>query len=330
MVTNVTRRAVCAGASAALMGTATARAGRRVVRIANNQSKQTPYGAGCYAFAKALSEEPLLSGTLRPFVFDDAELGEEQASLHSCMKGSIDIACVSSGILGTIIPAVGLLDAPFLFPNAAAARTMLDGEIGDELIDRLNSKAVHIIAWAENGMRQMTANKPIRNPADMVGLKLRVPNNEVEIASFRALGADPRPLAFPLVHEALRTGEFDGQENPVANIEAGRLYEVQKYLSCTGHIYSAAVFLASPDLLDDLTAEQRKALIRCAQQGKTASRDFAASAEREGLNRLRSKGMTVIEDVDIAAFAHAAKPNLVEIGKRFDPALMARLMQTGS
>jgi len=330
MSLKTTRRAVCAGAATLCTWSVAARAGRRLVRIANNQSKQTPYGAGCSAFALALSQDQLLSGVLLPIVFDDAELGEEQASLRSCMKGTIDIACVSSGILGTVIPAVGLLDAPFLFANAAAARTTLDGEIGDELIDRLNRKDVHIIAWAENGMRQMTANKPIRTPSDLVGLKLRVPNTEVEIDGFRALGADPRPLAFPLLHEALRTGEFDAQENPVANIEAGRLYEVQKYLSLTGHIYSAAVFVASQDLLDDLTQEQRKALMRCGQQGKAASRDFAAAAEREGLARLRAKGMSIVEDVDIAAFARAAKANLVAIGKKFDAVLMARLMRAGS
>jgi tripartite ATP-independent transporter DctP family solute receptor len=326
----LTRRRTLALASAAVLGSRRAQAARRPLRIANNQTKDTPYGAGCRAFAAAVMADPTLAAILRPDVYDDAELGEEQASLRSCMKGTIEIACTSSGILSTILPIVGLLDAPFLFRDAATARQVLDGEIGTEIANLLAPKGVHIIAWGENGVRQMTANKPIRTPADMVGLKLRVPNIEAEIMGFRGLGADPRPLPFTQLYEALRTGEFDGQENPVANIEAGRLYEVQKYLSRTGHIYSAAVFLASPDLLDDLTPEQQAALRRCAQQGKTASRSFAQNAERDGIGRLRAKGMTIVDDVDIAAFSAAAKPNLMEIGKKLDADFMSRLIRAGA
>jgi tripartite ATP-independent transporter DctP family solute receptor len=329
MLTSLTRRAALALASASVLATRNARSAERPLRIANNQGKNTPYGVGCRAFAQAINADPILSGLLRPDIYDDAELGEEQSSLRSCMRGTIEIACVSSGILGTVLPLIGLLDLPFLFRDAATARAMLDGEIGIELTNQLATKGINIIAWGENGVRQMTANKPIRQPADMVGLKLRVPNIEAEILGFRGLGAEPRPLAFTLLYEALRTGEFDAQENPVANIEAGRLYEVQKYLSRTGHIYSAAVFLASADLLSDLTDEQRAALRRCARVGALASRDFAQNAEHEGLARLRAKGMTIIEDVDLAAFIAAAKPNLLEIGKKLAPDLMARLIQAG-
>jgi tripartite ATP-independent transporter DctP family solute receptor len=320
------RRKVFAATAASILSTKSGMAGRRLVRIANNQSADTPYGAGCRALLNAMATDPLLSGVLRPEIFDNAELGEELASVRSSMKGTIEIVCSSSGVLSAFVPQVGLLDTPFLFRDAAAARRVLDGGIGDELADKLKSKGVNVLAWAENGMRQMTANKPIREPRDLAGLKLRVPMVDVMVAGFRALGAEPRGLPFPQLHEALRTGDFDAEENPVANVESGRLYEVQKYLSLTRHVYSTAVFLVSQDMLDDLTPEQIVALHRCAEQGKIASRQFADAAERDGLARLRALGMTIVADVDVAAFAAAAKQNLVETGEKYGRDLMARLM----
>jgi tripartite ATP-independent transporter DctP family solute receptor len=320
------RRSVVAGATMALFCNRRARAGRRLLRIANNQSAQTPYGAGCRALAEAIAADPVLSPVLRPEVYDNAELGEEGASVRSAMHSTVEIVCSSSGALSSFVPQIGLLDMPFLFRDVARARAALDGDIGSELIDRLREKGLHMLCWAENGVRQMTANKPIRRPGDLAGLKLRVPATEAMVAGFRALGADPRALPFTQLYEALRTGDFDAQENPVSNIEAGRLYEVQKYLCLTRHTYSAAVFLIAADLLEDLTPAQNTALFACGQKAKAASRTFADAAEREGLARLRERGMTIIDDVDQAAFAAAARPHLVPISESIAPGFIARLI----
>jgi tripartite ATP-independent transporter DctP family solute receptor len=330
MASGLGRRIVIAATGAALLRSRPARASRRLLRIANNSGPQTAYGAGCRALAAAIASDSLLSAQFRPEVYDNAELGEEVASFSSARKSTVEIVAGASGALSAFLPEIGLLDMPFLFRDAVAARAVLDGEIGADLIDRLAPKGLHVLCWAENGVRQITANKPIRRPVDLAGLKLRVPVVEVMVAGFRALGADPRGLPFPLVHEALRTGEFDAQENPVGNIEAGHLYDVQKYISLTRHTYSAAVFLLAPDLLDDLTGQQKSALLACGEKAKTATRDFADAAERDGLGRLRALGMTIVDDVDIAAFSAAAKPNISKIGDKISPALTARLIRAGA
>ncbi len=181
------------------------------------------------------------------------------------------------------------------------------------------------MAWGESGVRHMTANKPIRRPDDLSGLKIRVPQSDVIITGFRALGADARSSPFGLIHDALRTGDFDAEENPIGNMEVLRLYDVQKFVSLTAHVYSAAAFVASQDLIDDLTPNQNAALVACARQGAAATRRAADISERDGLKRLSAQGMVVIDDVDHAAFAEAAKPNLLAMGKKFGEDLMRHL-----
>jgi tripartite ATP-independent transporter DctP family solute receptor len=233
-------------------------------------------------------------------------------------------------VLASFHPTAGVFDTPFLFRDAATARRVLDGPIGDEVIGLLKTKGVNVLAWGENGLRHMTGNKPIRKPSDLIGLKLRVPVSDVEIKSFRALGADARSTPYLNVYDVLRTGEFDAQENPIAQIESARFYEVQKVLSLTAHIYSANVFVASQDLLDELSSAQVAALTAAAKQGAAVMRRTASEAERDGVARLRAHGMTIVDDVDVPAFIAAAKPNLESMGSEFGAEFMARVIRAGA
>jgi TRAP-type C4-dicarboxylate transport system substrate-binding protein len=137
-------------------------------------------------------------------------------------------------------------------------------------------------------------------------------------------------VPFPAAYEALRTGTFEAEENPIGLIESAKFYEVQKVLSLTRHAYSAALLVVSPDLLDDLTEPQRAALQTCGVAGQTASRSAADDAQRDGVARLQAKGMTVVNDVDVAAFIDASKGNLAAVGEKFGVALMAKLTRSGS
>ena len=307
-----------------------ASAGRRLVRISHNNVAAAPSGKGCRAFAAAVAADPVLSRLLLVDVYDSAALGDEMVTVAGCLDGTSDVALSSASVFGAFVPATGLLDTPFLFKTADIARAALDGEIGAELAGLMRGAGFNVLAWAENGIRHMTANKPIRSPADLAGLKMRVPQSDVEVASFRALGADPHPLPFGALYEALRTGQFEAQENPIAVIESARLAEVQKVLSLVGHIYSASALIASQDLLDDLSAPQRIALTACARQGAAVTRIEAALAQRDGVERLHQAGMTVVTDIDTAAFIAASKPNMAVLGRKYGPDLMDRLIHVGS
>jgi tripartite ATP-independent transporter DctP family solute receptor len=235
---------------------------------------------------------------------------------QACINGSLDLAVTASNVVASIVPELGLLDAPFLFQDAGHARAVLDNAIGTELTDLMRAKGVNNLAWAENGLRHMTANKPIREPDDLRGLHLRVPQSNVMVEAFTALGADPEPLPFPQLFEALRTGRFEAQENPVATIVAANFAQVQTCLSLTGHVYSAAFFIVSSDLLEDLEPAQCAALAEAARFGADASRETASNGERNGIELLRNTGMTIVQDVDRRALAEAARPALDIIARR--------------
>jgi TRAP-type C4-dicarboxylate transport system substrate-binding protein len=209
-------------------------------------------------------------------------------------------------------------------------RAAFDGATGAEYADLLATKGINVVCWLENGLRHMTANRPIRRPVDMVGLKLRVMPSQVAVDSFCSLGADAKPLAFNLLYEALRTGRFDAQENPIASVELIKLYEVQKFICMTGHTYSIGFVVASPDLIEDLTPKQFAALRTCGRAGTLRSREVAGAAAADGVGRLRATGMTVIEDVDSAAFVKAARPNLDRLGTQFGTERVQRLIQAAA
>jgi len=307
-----------------------AQATHRRVRLVHNNPATSPGGTGCNAFAAAVAADPILQNTLHIAVYHEGSIGDEVASVQGCLDGSIDMAMISSAALTNFAPATGVLDIPFVFKSAQAARTALDGELGAELIVAARSKGVNILAWGESGMRHITANRPIRHPADLAHLKLRVPQSDVEVAGFRALGADPIPIPFQQLYEMLRTGQVEAEENPFGIIEASRLFEVQKFLSLTGHIYTAFPIVVAQDLLDDLSEDQLVALKACAKTAALATRQAAIVGAEGAAGRLRAAGMTIVEDVDIAAFITASKANIASMSNKFGAGLIARLQQSGA
>lgn len=281
------------------------------------------YGSAARTLAEAVGTGT--HGRVQVEIFYDAALGSEEAMLAATRAGTLDLTIVASGLLGLYAPEVGLLDLPFLFRDAAHARSMLDGPVGQEYAEAAATKGVPVLAWAENGMRNLTANRPIRNAADLKGLKLRIMPAPLLVEAFRAMGADASPLSIQLVYEALRVGKFDAQENPIPIILASHFYEVQTHLMMTAHTYSAACIVASPDLLEDLSSADRQVLANAAQAGAAQSRKFLDAAEANGIVRLGELGMTVVTDVDRASFMRAAAPAEAAMAQRFGAGRIARL-----
>ena len=147
----------------------------------------------------------------------------------------------------------------------------------------------------------------------------------VLVESFRAMGADASGLSSTLTYEALRTGKFEAQENPLSTIFAQKLYEVQSYLMLTGHAYSAACIAVSPDLLEDLSASDREALAASARDGVSASRKFVIAAEPDQIKPFHEHGMTIIAELDLASFRHAAENAAAAMAERFGPSRIAQL-----
>jgi tripartite ATP-independent transporter DctP family solute receptor len=307
-----------------------ARATTRIARFGHGNPDDSQIGQGALAFAAAVAADPVIGGAVTIEVYNNAQLGDDVSALKSCMKGTLDGALIGSSIMAGIVSEVGIINAPYLFRDAAQARAALDGPIGVALMDASRARRLPVLAWGENGVRQLTSNVPVRTVADLHGLKIRVPPAAIFVDGFRALGAAPAPLAFGLLKDALHSGEFTAEENAISTVQAAKLYEVQKYLCLTSHIYDAVGFIASPDLMEDLTEPQRVALADCARKGAAMSRRVAEEGARDGVAKLKAAGMTVIDDVDLAGFRAAARPYLESLSNTYGKDRVAALLAAGA
>jgi tripartite ATP-independent transporter DctP family solute receptor len=301
-----------------------ARAAARTLRIGYILRQQSQLGAGATAFAEQVAK--LTGGRITIQQFPDATLGGDVELLKGVQLGSIDLAFVTGMGLPSVLPEAGMLNIPFLFNSAQHAYAVLDGPVGESFRKQFAAKDLVMLAWGENGLRHMTnARRPIITPADLKGLKMRVPQSAVLLEAFQALGAEVATLPLPQLFEALRAGKFDGQENPIATIQAARFDQVQKFLTLSGHAYDPAVFLMSPDAFDELSAEDKASFKEAATAGGEASRTFAAQAQIDGIATLQKAGMTVQTDVDRASFAAAMSSANAEFEKRFGRALIEQV-----
>ncbi|WP_104204690.1 TRAP transporter substrate-binding protein [Billgrantia saliphila] len=277
------------------------------VSLGHTLSSSSHYAVGAKAFKETL--EKLSDGAFTVTEHPSGALGGEREMIEGLQIGTVDIVITSTGPLGNFVPETYVLDLPFLFENYDQARCVLDSELGDELLEKMADHDLAGLAWSENGFRHLTNNeRAVTSPDDAEGLRVRTMENEVHQEAFRQLGARPTPMAFPELFTALQQGTVDGQENPITVIVATNFWEVQDHLSLTGHVYSPAVVLGSPLLLDGLSDEEREWFREAARASAEATRAEVSRLEEEGVALLEERGMTVQTDIDIAPFQEAVEP----------------------
>ncbi len=273
----------------------------RVLRIGFTTPRDSQFGAGALEFASYVERN--CGGRLRVELYPVGEVGGELEMCQDVAAGTLEMAFASSVVFATIAPELSIFDIPFLFRDLAHARGVLDGEIGKSALARLEPKGIVGLAWGENGLRHLTTfDRAVHRPEDLKNLKLRVPQSDVMVDSFKAIGADVHQLPFPELYAALSSGSFQGQENPIATIVATNFDKVQHYLCLTGHVYSPAAFLISKQVFERFSPEDQHALRIAGAAGSKASRIYIDRAEKNGLDELRRRGMKVVEDIDRPAF----------------------------
>jgi len=308
--------------AATLMVTAADTQQKLVLGIATTTTSH--YGVGAQAFLKTLEE--LSDGAFTGEIAPSGQLGGERDMIEGLQIGSLDLVITSSGPLGNFVPEVYALDLPFLFRDYEHARATLDGEIGKELLAKIDENQLVGLAWSENGFRHVTNSQhAVRTPADLDGLKLRTMENQVHMQAFSRMGAAPTPMAFPELFAALQQGVVDGQENPVTVITASKFWEVQKYVSLTGHVYSPAIVLASPILMDGLSEEERGWFYEAAKASVAATRAEVNRLEETGVALMRENGMEVITDIDKAPFAELAKASYAVYTDQYGTEMVERI-----
>ncbi len=295
--------AVAATASAAAP-VATQAQNVKTLKLGYILSAQSQLGAGATTFAEEVARRT--GGRYRVEQYPNSALGGEVEMLKAVQLGTVDMAFITGAPLPNFVPEIGVFNIPFLFRDSNHAHAVLNSDIGQAYLAKFRGKDLVALAWGENGLRHLTnSRREIRTPDDLKGLKLRVPQSEVMLAGFKALGADVSPLPFPALYEALQSGQFDGQENPIATIVASKFNQVQKYLTLSGHVYDPAILFIAVDTFDDLSADDKKTFLDAAKLAGEASRKFAADAEKNGVAELQRSGMKVVSDVDRTSFAAA-------------------------
>lgn len=320
----MTKMMTAASMLAMLLGAGPALAQARVMNLAFTPPADSHYGDAARAFAETIAERS--DGAFEIALRPAGALGGERDVIEGLQIGTVELAISSTGPIGNFVPEVYALDFPFLFDDYASAHAVLDGEIGQELLASFQPHGIVGLAWAENGFRHITNSvRPIREPADLAGLKLRTMENEVHIAAFRAAGAAPTPMSWTEVLTSLQQGTIDGQENPIPIVTANNMWEIQDNITLTGHVYSPAVVAMSAIHWDGLTEEQQGWFVEAAQAAAAASRQTVAANEESGIALMRENGMEVIDGIDKAAFAAAVQPAYDEFADRYAPELIARI-----
>lgn len=244
-------------------------------------------------------------GRIEVQVSPSAQLGDDAAMVTALRTGALDLSANSQGAVASVVPEYAAFGMPFLFAQLPQAWKLLDGPLGQELAAKSADKGLVVLGYWDNGIRHMSnSKKPLLKPEDLKGLKMRTPPDAVTVDIMKSLGAEAQQIKFAELYVALQQGVVDGQENPLMNIHASKLYEVNKFISLTSHKYEMTPLLMSKRSWDKLGEADRKALQEAATEATALQRRLSQEADDKLVADLRAKGVRV-DVADKAAFEKA-------------------------
>ena len=309
-MTNIARRGLGAATLALLSAPALLRAQTAtVLRIGwtSGDGAQDPYAVGAREFKKAL--EARVGNRVDVQLYPNRAIGDERPLIDGMRLGTVDMGVITNAVIAQIEPAFQVNDMPFLFSSEEQGHRVLDGPVGAQLRQRLEARGVIPLAYMEGGFRHMINNiRPIVRPEDLRGIKFRVLQSPIYIEMYRSLGGNAVPMAWGETFTAVQQGTIDGLEIPLGIIDQNRYYEVTRFLSLTGHIYSMIGLLMAKRTFDRLPADLKTAVQEAATEARGIQRRQNAEATTGFLTNLRARGMQVNEVPDKAAFRRGVMP----------------------
>ena len=296
----------------------------RIIRFGYGLNEDSNQGRATKLFAQEV--EKASGGKMKIRAIGAAALGSDVQMQQALIGGAQEMMVGSTATLVGITKEMAIWDTPFLFNNAKEADVVLDGPVGQKVMDKLQEKGLVGLVYWENGFRNLTNSKrPVNKLEDMDGIKLRVMQNNVFLDSFKTLGANAVPLPFSELFTALETKTVDGQENPLPVIISAKFDQVQKHLTLTGHVYSPCIFVMNKAAFDKLSAADKLAFIDAAKEGTKANRARVDEGDAKGVADLRAKGMTVVDNPDKSKFVAALAPVNAEFEKQFGKATLDKI-----
>jgi tripartite ATP-independent transporter DctP family solute receptor len=272
------------------------------VRIASHVSALSPLHQQSQMFADEIDKR--LPGQFEFILYPSGQLGKEKALITNVKAGSLEMINVASGVM-KLDKKLGLFDLPWLFSSRDHVRKTMDGELGKQVAQRIEDKAgVIVVGIYENGFRHVLNKvRPVHKPADLKGLKIRISGGKFRQGVFQQMGATPQKISWKETFTALQTGVVDGVEAATYGFYGQKQYEVAKYLSLTGHVYTPSFLIASKTFWDSLTAEQQKIFAAVGTEITGKAYEGAATLETKYFEEM--KNHVKINDIDLKAFQAA-------------------------
>jgi C4-dicarboxylate-binding protein DctP len=260
-----------------------------VIKFSHVVAPNTPKGKGADKF-KELAEK-YTNGKVKVEVYPNSTLYKDKEELEALQLGAVQMLAPSNSKFGPIgVKDFEVFDLPYLLPTKKSLRAVTDGPIGKAMLKQLDSKGMVGLAYWDNGFKVMSANKPLRMPADYKGLKFRIQSSKVLEAQFRALGAIPQVMAFGEVYQALQTGVVDGQENTPSNMYTQKMHEVQKYTTLTNHGYIGYVLVVNKKFWDGMPGDVRGQVEKAIAEATAYSNDISEKENAEALDEIKKSG----------------------------------------
>jgi C4-dicarboxylate-binding protein DctP len=279
-------------------------------------------------FAQAVEQRT--KGDLVVKIFPNNALGDDVEATQQMQIGAIQGGIIPTAKLSNFDPSMQLVDLPFLFPSAKAAYAFLDGPVGDRLLGTLDKVGLKGVTFWESGFKQFTCNSAVGGPGDFKGKKVRVMQSPLIMSQFKALGANPVPIAFSETYSALQQGVADCQENPLVSIVKMKFYEVQSDVIISNHAYLGYAFVFSKRWFDGLKPEQRDVLVKTAREMTAFEREETARREASYVAEIRKSKAKVstLTPEQARAFRDATRPVYAEFEKAIGKDLMQAALKS--
>jgi tripartite ATP-independent transporter DctP family solute receptor len=273
--------------------------------------------------------EAATSGRIKLQMFPGAVLGEEKEAVEQTQLGAIQIARISLGVIGPIVPEVNVFNMPFVFRDVAHMRKVIDGEVGADLLDKVTKSSSRLVAlgWMDGGSRSLYTKKPVRSPADLKGQKIRMMGNPLFVDTMNAMGGNGISMAYGEVFTSLQTGVIDGAENnPPSYFTANHYTTPAKYYAQTNHLIIPEIFVMSKVTWDKLSPADQTLVKKVAREAQLEQRVLWDKSVEEYSAKLKAAGVEFIT-VDQKPFFDATAPvrakygaQLADLMKRIDAA----------
>lgn len=269
---------------------------------------ETPNGQAALAFAKEVKEKS--NGRIDVNVLSAAKLGGDVEIIEQLQMNMVQIAMPPTATLGNFEPRVQILDLPFLLPSKEIMMKVLDGPAGRKILDTLENHDMHAVNFWGAGFRHMTNNvRPIEEPTDLKGLKMRTMQSPILLSTYRNFDANPTAMAYTEVYNGLQQGVIEGQENPIANITSKKFYEVQKYMTLTSNAYHGYATIVNKQAWESLPEDLQVVMTDAFDYARGVSRTLTDELEASALDNIKKyTQVTTLSKAQMEAFIEASKP----------------------